>query len=247
MRAARHKPGKMRHIDHEIGAYRIGNGAETGKVPMARISGAARDNQLGFMLLREPLDRLHVDQMIVRAHAIGDGLEPFARKIDRRTMGQMSARREIEPQKDIARLQQGQEYGLIRLAAGIWLHIGEFAVEQAADTLDCQRFGNIDELAAAIIAPARIAFGIFIRHDRALRFEHGVRDDIFRGDQFDFMLLTAELQLDRLGDFRIGIGETSGEKRIGGGPASLRLKAHGQFPVTSGERPGASVPKGPVS
>ena len=74
--------------------------------------------------------------------------------------------------------------------------------------------GDIDELAAAIIAPARIALGIFVRQHRALRFEHGFRDDVFGGDQLDFMPLAAELQLDRLGDFGIGIGEPSREKRV---------------------------------
>jgi hypothetical protein len=89
-----------------------------------------------------------------------------------------------------------------------------FAVEEPGDALDREAFGHIDELAAAIIAPAGIALGVFVGQNRALRFEHRFRDDIFRCDQLDFMSLAAEFQLDRLGDFGIGIGETCREKRI---------------------------------
>ena len=125
----------------------------------------------------------------------------------------MAARGEIEPHESIARLQQREKHRLIRLAAGIRLHIREFAVEEPGDALNREAFGDVDELAAAIIAPAGIALGIFVGQNRALRFEHGFRDDIFRCDQLDFMSLAAEFQLDRLGDFGIGIGETCREKR----------------------------------
>jgi hypothetical protein len=53
--------------------------------------------------------------------------------------------------------------------------------------------GDIDELAAAIVALARIALGIFVGHDRALRLEHGAGHDVLRGDQLDLVLLAAEL------------------------------------------------------
>ena len=82
------------------------------------------------MLLGEPRDRVHVDALIVAAHAIGNRLEPFAGQIDRRAMRQMAARGEIEPHERVARLHQREKHRLIGLAAGIRLHIGESAVEQ---------------------------------------------------------------------------------------------------------------------
>ena len=69
-------------------------------------------------------------------------------------------------------------------------------------------------LAAAVIAPARIAFGIFVGQHRALRLQHGARDDVLRGDQLDLVALAAELELDRPRDLRIGGGERRGEEGI---------------------------------
>ena len=108
-------------------------------------------------------------------------------------MGQVTAGREVEAHEGIARLQQREEHRLIGLCAGMRLDIGEAAVEQLLGALDRQRFGDVDILAAAIIAPARITLGIFVGHHRALGLEHGTRDDVLRGDQLDLMLLAGEL------------------------------------------------------
>ena len=62
---------------------------------------------------------------------------------------------------------------LVRLAAGVRLHVGEAAAEQLAGALDRELLGDVDELAAAIVALARIALGVFVGHHRALRLEHG--------------------------------------------------------------------------
>ncbi len=84
------------------------------------------------------------------------------------------------------------------------LHVGELAAEQFGDALDRQPLGDVDELAAAVIALARQAFGIFVGQHRALRFQHRARDDVLRGDELDLVALAAELEPDRLGDLRVG-------------------------------------------
>ena len=73
------------------------------------------------------------------------------------------------------------------------LHVGEARAEELAGPLDRQRLGHVDELAAAVVAPARIALGVLVRHHRALRLEHGAADDVLRGDQLDLVALAAEL------------------------------------------------------
>ena len=67
-------------------------------------------------------------------------------------------------------------------------------------------------LAAAVVALARQAFGIFVGQHRALRLEHGAADDVFRRDQLDLVALAAELEPDRLGDFGIGLGQRGGKQ-----------------------------------
>ena len=182
MHSARDKAREMRHVDEKISANGIRDCPEPRKVPIAGIAGAAGDDELRLVLRGKPRDRFHVDSIVVTPNPIGDRLEPFSGDIHRRAMGQMAARGKVEPHKRIARLQQREKHRLVRLAAGIRLHIGEFAVEEPGHALDRQSLGDIDELAAAIIAPAGIALGIFVGQNRALGFEHGLGDDVFRGD-----------------------------------------------------------------
>ncbi len=87
------------------------------------------------------------------------------------------------------------------------LHIGVAASEQFGDALDGEPLGDIDELAAAVVALARQPFGIFVGEHRALRLQHGTRDDVLRRDEFDLVALAAELELDRLGDLGVALGE----------------------------------------
>ena len=81
--------------------------------------------------------------------------------------------------------------------------------------LDGEFLGDVDELAAAVVAPARIALGVFVGHHRALRLEHGAGDDVLGGDQLDLVALAAELELDGAGDLGIAVGEARREKAVG--------------------------------
>ena len=104
----------------------------------------------------------------------------------------MPAGGEIEPHEGVAGLHQREEHLGVGRGAGMRLHIGELAAEQLGHPLDRQPLGDVDELAAAVIALARQAFGIFVGQHRALRFQHRARDDVLRGDQLDLVALAAE-------------------------------------------------------
>ena len=75
------------------------------------------------------------------------------------------------------------------------LHIGEGAVEQALGPVDGELLDHVDVLAAAVIALAGIAFGVFVGEQRAGGVEHGLRDDVLGGDQLDLVLLAVQLVL----------------------------------------------------
>ncbi len=95
------------------------------------------------------------------------------------------------------------------------LDIGETAIEKFFRAVDRQLLDLIDEFATAVIAPARIAFGVFVGQHRALRFEHGARHDVLGCDELDLILLTPELAADRGRDIGIGLGQRRGEKPVG--------------------------------
>ena len=67
--------------------------------------------------------------------------------------------------------------------------------------------GDVDVLAAAVVALARIAFRVLVGQLAALGFHHGRRRVVFRRDQFDVILLAGVLVLDGGPQFRVDFGD----------------------------------------
>ena len=207
-----HQAGEVRHVDMKERADLVRDLAEAREVDHARIGRAAGDDELGLVFPGEGLDLVEVDLAVLAAHAVLDRVEPLAREVRRRAVGQVTARGERHAENGVAGLQQGEQDALIGLRARMGLDIGEGAVEELAGALDRQSFGDIDVLAAAVVAPARIALGILVGQHRTLGVEDRARDDILRGDQLDLVALALQLRLDALGELGIGFGERCGEE-----------------------------------
>ena len=230
MHATGDKTGKVRHVDHEVGADAVSDLAKALEIPGARIGRAAGDDQFWLHLLGAARDLIHIDDLVLAAHGVVLRLEPFAGEVDRRAVGEMSAGGEVEAHKGVAGLQQRQEHRLVHLAAGIGLDVGKASAEQLLGALDRKRFRDVDPFAAAVVTRARIAFRVFVGHHRALRFQDGAADDVFRGDQLDLVPLPAEFTLDRGGDLGIRLRKAGGEEGIGGrgGFGAGRWRVHRQ-------------------
>ena len=84
------------------------------------------------------------------------------------------------------------------------LDVGVVGAEQLLGARDGERLDYVDVLAAAVVALARIAFGVFVGHHRALRFEHRLAHDVFRRDQLQVVLEPVRFFLDRGENFRVG-------------------------------------------
>ena len=65
----------------------------------------------------------------------------------------------------------------------------------------------VDDLAAAVVALARVALGVLVRRHRADRLEHGRPGEVLRRDQLDLAALPLELAPEQLGDLRVDLGE----------------------------------------
>ena len=151
----------MRHVDQELGADFVGDLAEAAEVEHARIGRAARDDDLRPVLLREPLDLVHVDAVVVAAHAVRHRLEPAPRHV-RRTgdpVGQAPAGGEVETHEGVARRHQRHERRDVGRGARVRLNVCEFTSEKLRKPFNCQIFSDVDVLAAAVIAPPRQTLG----------------------------------------------------------------------------------------
>ena len=111
--------------------------------------------------------------------------------------------RKIEPHEGVARFENGEEDRHVGLCARMGLHVGVFGSVETADALDGQRLDPIDDLAAAVVTGAGIAFGVFVGQHRPHCLHDLVADVVFRGDQLDAFRLALALGADQIENLRI--------------------------------------------
>ena len=85
--------------------------------------------------------------------------------------------------------------------------------------------GDVDEFAAAVVALARIAFGVLVGELRALRGQDRGAGVVLRGDQLDVVFLPLVLAGDGFPQLGIGVGERSGAAEHGGRERAWRENA----------------------
>src|SRR5262249_30632691 len=73
-----------------------------------------------------------------------------------------------------------------------------------------------DDLAAAVVAPARVALGILVRGHAADGFEDARPREVLRGDQLDLIPLPLELASEQLGYVGIDLSQSGGAQVLKG-------------------------------
>jgi hypothetical protein len=94
------------------------------------------------------------------------------------------------------------------------LHVGPWRREQPLRALDGDGLGHVDILAAAVVAPAGVALGIFVGELAALRDQHLPADIVLRGDQLDMVLLPLMLEADGVPDFGVRLRKEIGREHL---------------------------------
>ena len=212
MLPARDQTREMRHVHHQPGADTVRDLTEAGKVDDARHRRPARDDKFRLVFPGQRRHLIIVDAAVLRTHPVLDRVEPLTGLVRRRAMRQMPARGEVHAKDRIAGLQKRGEHALIGLTARIRLHIGKVTAKERLRPVDGKVFGHIDELAAAVIAPAGIALGIFVRQHGPLRVHHRPADDVLGCDQLDLIALAGQFAGDRAKKLRVAGGQRFGEK-----------------------------------
>ena len=101
----------------------------------------------------------------------------------------------VEPQREdrVAGLQAREVHGHVRLRAGVRLHVRVLGAEQLLRPVDRELLDLVDDLAAAVVALARVALGVLVRRHAADRLEHARPGEVLGGDQLDAVALPLEL------------------------------------------------------
>ena len=158
---------------------------------------------------------------------------------------------EAHPEDAVAVVEDREVRGHVRLRARMRLDVDVLgAREERERPLLGERLDDVDELAAAVVAPAGLALGVLVRQPRALRLEHRRRDVVLARDQLDLPRLPVALAEHGRPD---GSGSTWASRSAAG--ASLRLLAvdgdghlgskgvwcaNASVPVSPRRRPGSS-------
>ena len=87
-------------------------------------------------------------------------------------VSQMAAVRKVHAENRIAGFQNREIDRHVGLAPGMRLHIDVLGAEEFFGAIDGEVFDDVDKLATAVIAPAGVAFRVFIGENRTGRFKH---------------------------------------------------------------------------
>src|SRR5262249_11988361 len=87
--------------------------------------------------------------------------------------------------------------------AAVRLYVDMLGTEELLGPLDGQALDHVDDLAAAVVALARIAFGVFVGEDASGCFEDRPADEVLGRDQLEPGILAFLFGLDGLKDLRI--------------------------------------------
>ena len=89
------------------------------------------------------------------------------------------------------------------------LHVAVIAAENLLQTVTREVFGDVDELTAAVVALAGIAFGVLVGEMAPHRSHDGGRDDVLAGDEFEVAPLAGKFLLHGGAKLGVGIADTA--------------------------------------
>ena len=199
------RPGEVRHVAPEQRADLVGDLAELPGLDRPRIGGAAAEDHLRPVLLREREHLVVVDEArLPRDAVVDDRVEP-PREVDLEAVGQVAAVIEPEREHRVARLHQPEVHGHVRLRARVRLHVRVLGPEERLRPVDRELLDLVDDLAAAVVALAGVPLGVLVRRHRPDRLEHRGPGEVLRGDQLDLVALPLELGAEQLGDVGVDL------------------------------------------
>ena len=191
--AACYQTGNVGHIHHQHRAVAVGNLGQLLKVDGAGVGGRTGHNQLGADLRHLLGQRGVVDAAILGRDTVGDEVVVLAAHVHGGAVGQVAALGQIHAHDSVTEVQQRKVNRQVRLCAGVGLHVGVLGTEQLAGAVNSDLFHLVHVLAAAVVAVAGVAFGVFVGQHAAHGRHHGRGDDVLAGDQLNVLALAAQL------------------------------------------------------
>ena len=155
------------------------------------------------MLAGQACDLVEVEPLVALPHAVMDKLVEHPGGIEFHAVGEVATVGEIEGEDRVTRLDGGHVDRGVGLGAGVWLNIDMLGAEQALEPVAGEILDLVDELAAAVVAVAGIALGVFVREHAADRLHDGGACEVLAGDHLQPLVLARLLGLHGGPDVRV--------------------------------------------
>ena len=184
--------------------------------------------------------------------AVGGETVVAAREVHRRAVREMPALVQAHAEHRVAQLEQRRVRAEVGVGAAVGLHVREAGAEEPAGALAREVLHDVHLLAAAVVALARVAFGVLVREHAAHRLHDRRRREVFRRDELNGVALASKLLAQGVGDGRVGIGQIGqshdGHPFEGGAScfASVDMLAHPQPRWSAGGAGGQKAPLTPL-
>ena len=178
MDAGRNQTRDVRDVGKEDRTDFVGDLAECAEIDRARIRRRSTLDHLRVMFACERPNHVVVDLLVRRRNAVGNDREMLAGEVDGAAVGEVATVVEIHRENRVAPLEYGFIDRRVRLGSRVRLNVRMVRTKERLRTLDREGLDLIDLLAAAVVASARIALGVFVREHRPDGFEHRVGYEI---------------------------------------------------------------------
>ena len=182
-RFAGHETDEVRRIHHHDRAHLITDGPERSEVNQPRIGSCAADNHARLVFESETAHLVIVNEFGVLPYAIRHDVEPLAREVDLRSVGEVAAMRKAHRKHCVARFSESAVDRDVCAGAAMRLQIGMFGAEESLCALNSDDLGLVDLATTAVVALARVTLSVLIAQDRPESREHCRGSEIFAGDE----------------------------------------------------------------
>ncbi len=228
--------GEVSHVDHKKGADFLGDLAHAGEVELAGVGAAAANDDLRFFAEGDGFELVVVNGFGIAADLVADDAVELAGEVELMAVGEVAAVGEVEAEDAVTGLEEGHVSSGVGLGAGVGLDVDVLCAEELFGAIAGEIFNDVGEFTATVVALAGVAFGVFVGEDRSGGFEDGARDEVFRGDHLETLVLASDLVLDLVRDFGVRLGEGGVEAEGHGWILCLRRGRAGEDERGEGRR-----------
>ena len=199
--------GDVRHVGDDRRPDGLADRADPRELDHARVGARPDHDHLRLVLVRQPLELLVVDPLVVFADAVGDDGVELAGEVQRMAVREVAAVREVHARGPCRPASAARStrpcWPARRSAAARWRAPRRTAASRARSPATRPRRRTRTRRSSA----SRVAFGVLVGHHRPGRLQHRLADEILRRDELEARVLPVLLVPDRVGDLRVRRGE----------------------------------------